>query len=123
MFPNVCLFDNLIRVIQPISVEETIVQSYPLLLRGIPEEINRIRLPELHTRLATAGMVNSDDLEMFTSNQTGMRGSKMQWVVLSHGMAQEQSLEGSERLGDDTSEVPQRAIYRGWSVLMEASIT
>ncbi len=120
LFPNVTLFDNLIRVIQPISVNETIVQSFPLLLRGVPEDFNRIRIPELHTRLATAGMINSDDLEMFTSNQTGMRGSKMQWIVLSHGMSDEQKLEGSERLGDDTSEVPQRAIYRGWAPLMGA---
>lgn len=120
LFPNVTLFDNLIRVIQPMAVDRTIVQSYPVLLRGVPDEINRVRLPELHTRLATAGMINPDDLEMFASNQTGMRGAKMRWIHLSHGMAGEQRLEGSERLADDTSEVGQRAIYRHWAALMSA---
>ena len=118
LFPNMTLFDNLIRVIQPIAADQTIVQSYPLLPHGLPDALNRIRIPELHTRLSTAGMINTDDLEMFTSNQTGMRGSKMQWIVLAHGMAEEQKLEGSERLASDTSETPQRAIYQEWARLM-----
>ena len=63
-------------------------------------------------------MINTDDLEMFTSNQTGMRGSKMRWIVLAHGMNEEQKLGGSERIASDTSEVPQRAIYREWARLM-----
>jgi len=118
LFPNMTLFDNLIRVIQPVAADQTIVQSYPLVARGLPDALNRIRLPELHTRLSTAGMINTDDLEMFTSNQTGMRGSKMRWIVLAHGMNEEQKLGGSERIASDTSEVPQRAIYREWARLM-----
>jgi len=114
------LFDNLIRIIQPVAADQTIVQSYPLLPRGLPNELNRIRIPELHTRLSTAGMINTDDLEMFTSVQTGMRGSKMPWIVLAHGMNEEQKLEGSERVASDTSEVAQRAIYREWARLMSA---
>jgi hypothetical protein len=47
-----------------------------------------------------------------------MRGSKMRWIVLAHGMNEEQKLGGSERIASDTSEVPQRAIYREWARLM-----
>jgi len=120
LFPNVFLFDNLIRVIQPISPEKTIVTSSGLLLRGAPDEINRVRLIEMQSRLSTTGMINPDDLEMFASNQTGMRGAKMKWIVLSHGMGQEEHVGGSELLGEDTAEVPQRAIYREWTRLMNA---
>ena len=118
LFPNLTLFDNLIRVIQPISFNRTIVQSYPVLARGLPDDLNRIRISELHTRLSTAGMINTDDLEMFASNQTGMRASKMRWIVLSHGMNEEKNLSGSECVASDTSEVSQRAIYREWARLM-----
>lgn len=120
LFPNVFLFDNLIRVIQPISPEMTVVNSYPLLLRGAPDAYNRIRLLEGQGRLGTTGMINADDLEMFASNQTGMRGEKMRWIVLSHGMGQEERLGGSEVKGEDTAEVPQRSIYREWARLMRA---
>ena len=120
IFPNVFLFDNLIRVIQPLSPEKTVVASYPLLLRGAPDDINRVRLHELQSRLCTTGMINVDDLEMFASNQTGMRSAKMRWIVLSHGMGQEQPVQGSELLVEDTSEATQRAIHREWRRLMSA---
>jgi phenylpropionate dioxygenase-like ring-hydroxylating dioxygenase large terminal subunit len=121
LFPNLFLFDNLIRVIEPVACDRTNVTSYPLLLPGVSEELNRVRLMEGQTRLGTAGMVGLDDLEMFASNQTGMRSARMQWIVLSHGMAQDRPCEGTEWVGDDTSELPQRAIYRQWAKLMSAS--
>ncbi len=86
----------------------------------MPEAYNRVRLPELQSRLGTSGLVGPDDLEMFAAAQTGMRGAKMRWIVLSHGMAQDETLEGSEMVGDDTSEIPQRSIYRHWAKMMTA---
>ena len=122
IFPNVYLFDNLIRTIQPISVGRTEVYSSVLSWRGVSDEINKVRLAEVQARLSTTGLISPDDLEMFASNQTGMHGAKMDWVVLSHGMAQEEKVgSGSERVGEDTSEVPQRAVYRAWAKYMSAN--
>ncbi len=121
LFPNVFLFDNLIRVIQPISLNRTTVVSYPFHLRGVPDEFNKARLPEGQNRLGTAGMVAPDDLEVFSSNQTGLTGGHMRWVVLSHGQGQENRGEGTELFGDDTSELGQRSIYRQWAKLMAGS--
>jgi phenylpropionate dioxygenase-like ring-hydroxylating dioxygenase large terminal subunit len=120
IFPNMFLFDNLIRVIQPVSVDRTNVISYPFHLRGVPDEFNKARLPEGQNRLGTAGMVAPDDLEVFSSNQTGLTGGNMRWVVLSHGQGQEQRGEGSELYGDDTNELGQRSVYRQWAKLMAA---
>lgn len=118
LFPNLFLFDNLIRVIQPVDVATTNVMSHPLLLNGVSPDINRVRMHEVQARLGTTGMVSLDDLEMFAGNQTGMRGRKMRWVVLSHGMGQEEKVAGSELKGEDHSELPQRALYRQWARLM-----
>lgn len=118
LFPNAFLFDNLIRVIRPIAVDKTEVASYPLLLRGASDELNSARLRELQGRLSTTGMVSEDDLEMFVGNQTGMRSSKLDWIDLSHGKGQEEPGSGSELIGDDSSELPQRALYRQWLTLM-----
>ena len=120
LFPNVLLFDNLIRVVQPSAVDNTIVMSYPLQARGLPDDLNRSRLREVQARLSTSGMVNTDDLEMFVANQTGMRGTKMRWIVLSHGQQHDRRLDRSELQGADTSELPQRSIYRRWAEMMSA---
>jgi phenylpropionate dioxygenase-like ring-hydroxylating dioxygenase large terminal subunit len=118
LFPNLYLFDNLIRVIKPISTSRTEVSSSFLSLRGVPDEWNKVRLQEAQGRLGTTGLVSEDDLEMFASNQTGMLSSGMDWVVLSHGIHQETSGPLGEREGEDMSEVPQRSIYREWARLM-----
>ena len=120
LFPNVVLFDNLIRIIQPVAVDDTVVMSYPIQARGVPDDYNQSRLHEAQARLSTSGMINTDDLEMFASNQTGMRGAKMRSIVLSHGLGQDQPVVGSEVVGEDTSELPQRSIYREWARLMGA---
>ena len=120
LFPNVLLFDNLIRVVQPSAVDNTIVMSYPLQARGLPDDLNRSRLREVQARLSTSGMVNTDDLEMFVANQTGMRGTKMRWIMLSHGQRHDRRLDRSEIQGEDTSELPQRSIYRRWAEMMSA---
>lgn len=120
VFPNLFIFDNLLRVIQPDAVDRTTIVSYPLLPSGIPDEFNQARLPELQMRLGTAGLVNPDDLEMFASNQTGMRSERLEWVTLSHALGQDQPVAGSEMIGEDNSELPQRSIYREWRRLMSA---
>jgi benzoate/toluate 1,2-dioxygenase alpha subunit len=118
LFPNAFLFDNLIRVVVPLSLGETAVVSYPIHLRGAPEALNRARLPEGQNRLSTAGMISTDDLEVFASNHTGLKGGLMKWIDLSHGKGQERAGEGSELFGEDTSEMGQRALYRQWAKLM-----
>lgn len=121
LFPNVLLFDNLIRVVQPNSVSNTFVMSYPLQASGVPKDINRSRLYEVQGRMSTSGMISTDDLEMFAANQTGMRGTKMKWIVLSHGQLHDRRLDGSEIQGEGASELPQRSIYRQWAKMMSAN--
>ena len=120
LFPNVVLFDNLIRVIQPSAVNSTVVMSYPLQARGVPKDLNRSRLRDVQVRMSTTGMISTDDLEMFAANQTGMHGTKMRWIVLSHGQEQDRRLNNSEIQGEDMSELPQRSIYRRWAEMMGA---
>src|SRR5262249_58970118 len=89
IFPNVYLFDDLIRVIQPIACEATEIYSHPFRLGGVPDEFNARRLYEVTRQLSTTGLVNPADLEMFTANQTGLHARHMEWLVLSRGMDHE----------------------------------
>ena len=117
IFPNVFLFDELVRVIQPIALEYTEVYSHPFWLHGVPDDFNTRRLYEGTRQLSTTGMVNPSDLEMFAANQTGLH-SRMEWLVLDRGMQREEVTPNGERVGNYSDEVPQRSFYRHWAQVM-----
>lgn len=120
IFPNVFLFDELIRVIQPVSLEYTEVTSHPFRLSGVSDELNTRRLYEATRQLSTTGMVNPGDLEMFAANQTGLH-SKMEWLVLNRGVGKEDSGSTGEAVGHYSDEVPQRSFYKHWLLKMSES--
>jgi hypothetical protein len=113
----VFLFDELVRIIQPMSLEYTEVYSHPFWLHGVPDEFNTRRLYEGTRQLSTTGMVNPSDLEMFAANQTGLR-SRMEWLIVDRGMDSEQTGAAGERIGHYSDEVPQRSFYRHWVQVM-----
>lgn len=114
IFPNLSLFDDLVRVVQPVSLEWTEVYSHPFALGGVPDEFNARRLYEVTRQLSTTGLVSASDLEMFAANQTGLHARNMEWLVLCRGMDQETVLPTGERIGERADELPQRSLYRHW---------
>jgi hypothetical protein len=110
--------DDNIRVIRPISVDLTAVDSYFVALDGAPGEMNRRRLKNLQWRLGTAGFVAPDDMEMFAGCQSGMQASAAEWIHLARGLHEEQPEPTGAWLGGSADETPQRAIYREWARLM-----
>jgi benzoate/toluate 1,2-dioxygenase alpha subunit len=114
VFPNVCLMDANIRVIQPVCVDSTNVMSYFTKLDGVEDDINEARLADVQRRLGTVGLVGSDDVEIFAGNQTGIRAKALDRVILDRGIHREIVHPNGMREGGPTDETPQRAIYRGW---------
>lgn len=117
LFPNLFLFESHIRVIQPISVSETIVTMLPTLLEGVPPAMNLARLRSHERFFGPAGFGTPDDVEMFVNCENGMRGRAVQWVRLDRGLHREETRNG-DSIGHSTDETPQRAAYRHWRVLM-----
>lgn len=118
IFPNVCIMDNNIRVIQPISHDHTEVYSFPMFIENAESDFNAARLGDVQARVGTAGIVNLDDLEIFNSNQTALQGPGLEFVSLSRGLGKEESLPGGERVGHHSDETPQRAFWRAWQQRM-----
>ncbi len=123
LFPNAHLMVNKIRVVQPVSVDKTIVYEYPVLLEGAPKSINYRALHMEDDGSIHSGFVNSDDTEILGMVQGGAGNASwlMEWLLLSRGMHREEIEASGERTGEDTNEVPQRSIYREWIRLMAAS--
>lgn len=115
IFPNLILMDCNIRVVHPISVDFSYVESYFIEMSGVDAAVNAQRLRDLQARLGTAGFIGTDDVEMFSGNQTGLAG--LEEIYFSKGIQREVESDGSRR-GSPSDEVPQRAFYREWSRLM-----
>jgi phenylpropionate dioxygenase-like ring-hydroxylating dioxygenase large terminal subunit len=121
IFPNVCLMDNNIRVIQPIAHDLTEIYSYPMLIDEAEEPINAARLADVQARVGSAGVVNLDDIEIFNSNQTAVSAPGLEWITLSRGLGKEEILSSGERIGAHSDETPQRAFWRAWQQRMVAA--
>lgn len=118
IFPNLVIFDFNIRVIQPISHDETEVYSYPLMIEGAHDDINSNRMLDAQTRVGTAGILSADDLDVFAGGHHALNAIGFDWVTLSRGLALEEVKPDGERVGVYSDEVPQRAFWRKWRSMM-----
>jgi len=121
--PHFCIFPDLIfilnqfRVIQPVSVDETVVYYYPTMLKGAPEEINQRRLAETYLIHGPAGRVAPDDFEAYERNQIGFQAQVNEWLVLRRGLHRE-TRENGNVAGHETDETTQRGIWRHYRDVM-----
>lgn len=119
IFPNLFLFESHIRVIQPISVSETVVTMLPTLLEDVPASMNAARLRAHERFFGPAGFGTPDDIEMFVNCENGMHARAVEWVRLDRGLHRETG-DADRRIGHSTDETPQRSAYRQWRALMQS---
>jgi len=120
IFPNLYLFESHIRVMRPVSATRTIVDQFPTWLEGIDDAINIARLREHERFFGPSSFGATDDIEIFLLNQTGVSAPSPRWLDFSRGLERE-AVQGEERVGHSTDEVPQRSMYREWFRLMSAA--
>jgi phenylpropionate dioxygenase-like ring-hydroxylating dioxygenase large terminal subunit len=119
IFPNVYFFPNFIRVIVPISEHETEVASYPVKPSGLPDDIVSYMFLENQRILSTAGAFSVDDVEIFAANQTGLRSTPMEWLILNRGIGEDIELTAGEWASQAASdEISNRFFYREWARLV-----
>ncbi|HEX3409350.1 MAG TPA: aromatic ring-hydroxylating dioxygenase subunit alpha [Candidatus Binataceae bacterium] len=118
IFPNLILILNQLRVIQPVSVDETVIYYYPTLLKGAPDEVNQRRLSETYLVHGPAGRVAPDDFEAYERNQMGFEARVNEWLVLRRGLHREEHEAGGSIAGHETDETTQRGIWNYYRELM-----
>jgi phenylpropionate dioxygenase-like ring-hydroxylating dioxygenase large terminal subunit len=116
--PNLIFILNQLRVIQPVSVEETVVSYYPTLLKDAPAELNQRRLSETYLIHGPAGRVAPDDFEAYERNQAGFEARVNEWLVLRRGLHREDHETNGAVAGHETDETTQRAIWRYYRDVM-----
>ena len=118
IFPNVGTIHQQIRTWRPIAPDLTEVTIYPFEIKGAPDEFNQGMLHAQERFYAPSGYGAPDDVEMFASNQQGLDGRAVEWLILERGVDTDVQLEDGDYQGQPSSEACQRSFWRQWNRLM-----
>lgn len=117
IFPNLLLIGNQIQVIDPISVNKTVLHWYATLLDGEDEELNAIRM---RTQEDFPIMGEVDDVANFESCQEGLESMpEIEWVDISRHIKDTEGTSYDNISSDKpTSEIHSRSYFEMWKRLM-----
>jgi phenylpropionate dioxygenase-like ring-hydroxylating dioxygenase large terminal subunit len=118
IFPNFVYVGAHYRLMQPMSVNQTWVQLFPIMLKGVPQEINTRRLRTHEVFYGPAGFGQSDDIEIFERNQIGLSAALDPWSLIARGIHLETRHEDGSISGQITDELSNRAVWGRWRELM-----
>jgi benzoate/toluate 1,2-dioxygenase alpha subunit len=118
-YPNLTIKGAIqsIRVVKPIAVDKTLIESWTFRLKGAPPEL--LQRTTMYNRLINSpfSVVGHDDLHAYRNVQAGLHASGNEWVSL-HRDYGPVELAGGEITAGGTSELPMRNQYRSWARYM-----
>ncbi len=88
LFPNVFLMDQTstqIRIIRPVSVDETEITTYCIAPVGESAAARALRIRQYEDFMNASGMATPDDMTEFNNCQIGFNGRASRWNDLSRG--------------------------------------
>lgn len=109
-----------IRVVRPIAVDRTLIESFTLRLVGAPPAL--LERSATYNRLINAptSVVGHDDLYCYRAIQEGLAGNGNEWVSLHRNYSDGENEQGTEATYNGTSEVSMRGQFRAWVAAMTA---
>jgi fatty-acyl-CoA synthase len=120
VFPNLLFAVTQFRRIEPVSVNQTNTYYTPVLLKGVPDEINENRLREHEWAAGAAGMVTPDDIEIMERNQVAMEATGNDWLYIGRGRHREKVAADGATSGLTMDENHLRGFWRHYLAVMDA---
>lgn len=119
VYPNLFIQTNMnhFRIVAPLAVDHSEVQTYACRLVGAPDGYNQFNLELTAGWGSPAGFVQVDDLEALTRVQRGLRADVDQWVLFKMGRDDFINEEGDWE-SHGMSDILSRGFYRQWARLM-----
>jgi phenylpropionate dioxygenase-like ring-hydroxylating dioxygenase large terminal subunit len=110
-----------IRVVRPIAVDRTLIESFTLRLVGAPPAL--LERSAMYNRLINAptSVVGHDDLYCYRAIQEGLESNGNEWVSLQRNYSDKELAGGFLGTHNGTSEVPMRGQFRAWLAAMTAA--
>ena len=103
-----------IRVVHPLAVDRTLIQTWCFRLKGAPEELFQRAVRFMTTLSSPASMIFSDDVEIFTRCQQGLQQQGIDWLNVERGQASDTTDDNQTWHSAGASELPTRAQFSAW---------
>jgi len=115
VYPSFTIKDAIqaLRVVRPISVRETLIDTYHLRLEGAPEALLRRTITYSRLINSPASMVGPDDWECYTRMQEALSHDGGDWVYLGRHLHQEHDTNDGLR-APGTSDLSARNQFKAW---------
>lgn len=120
IFPTLGTIHQQMRIWRPLAADLTEVMIYPYELKDAPAGLNEGMLHSQERFYGPSGHGMPDDVEMFASNQQGLDGGAVEWLILERGVDTDTLIDNGDYHGQPSSEACQRSFWRQWNRLMTA---
>jgi phenylpropionate dioxygenase-like ring-hydroxylating dioxygenase large terminal subunit len=109
-----------IRVVRPIAVDRTLIESLTLRLVGAPDAL--LERSIMYNRLINAptSVIGHDDMHCYRSIQEGLEANGNEWVSLTRNHSPDEDTRGIGGVYNGTSEVSVRGQFRAWMAALAA---
>lgn len=106
-----------IRVVRPIAVDKTVIESWTFRLKGAPDKL--LQRTMMYSRLINSPMsvVGHDDLHCYRAIQEGLAVEGNPWVSLHRNFKNDEHL-AKDQTVNGTSEISMRNQFRAWVSMM-----
>lgn len=115
LYPSCTVRDNIqsIRIVIPVSVNETIIESWTFRLKGAPDDMLKRTLRYSRLINSPASMVGPDDLDCYVRIQKSAESGAIEWIDMHrhHGRDAQQ---GNQTTAVGTSDLALRNQYVAW---------
>ena len=123
LYPNLSFMSRFrqLRVVQPVSVNRTVVTTYTFRMPLAPPEMFRDSIAFANVVNGVGSLVLTDDLETYARVQDGLASQGGDWIDVKRGMGGDASeANGTLRGQTGTSEIHLRAQFAAWRRWMTA---
>jgi benzoate/toluate 1,2-dioxygenase alpha subunit len=122
-YPNLTIKGAIqaIRVVRPIAVDKTLIESWTFRLVGAPPEL--LQRTTMYSRLINSpfSVVGHDDLHAYRGIQAGLHAGGNDWVSLHRNCSPEETGR-KDVTAPGTSEISMRNQYRAWARYMTLTL-
>ena len=110
-----------IRVVKPIAVDQTVIESWTLRLVGAPDEMLHRSILYCNLINSSANLVGPDDHEAYHRIQHGLASDGGDWVSMSRYLGGEEANDEGGHSATGSSDMVFRGQFKAWKNYMTAN--
>ena len=107
-----------IRVVKPVAVDETIIESWTFRLKGAPDELLRRSILYCNLINSSANLVGPDDHEAYHQIQQGLKTQASDWISMHRYLSAEEPNDEGGYSATGSSDMVFRNQFKAWKAYM-----